>query len=171
MITKTIKIFAAILLAVIIIQSCKKDDEINPYDDPSLKAPDKSGSEASLDPNSFEYLYKYIFKPTCANSSCHDGSFEPDFRTMNGAYNTLVYQPVKSNDFSFTYTYRVLPGNANMSLICRRLTQVPYNEIGQGRMPGTIHFGNSSLKMHNSFRTSQTGSMQEQKICLEPPQY
>lgn len=132
------KITISILLPALVftvIQSCKKDAEINPFDDPSLKAPDNSVSEESLDPNSFEYLYKNVFKPTCANSSCHDGSFEPDFRTMHGAYNTLVWQPVLSNDNGLTYTYRVHPGNSTKSLITRRLKQMPYAEIGQGRMP------------------------------------
>jgi hypothetical protein len=28
---------------------------------------------------------------TCANSGCHDGTFEPDFRTLEGSYNTLLF--------------------------------------------------------------------------------
>lgn len=122
-------------MSVVVITSCKKDKEVNPFDDPSLVAPTPTSSNYNPDPNSFEYLYKNVFKPTCANSGCHDGSFEPDFRTVSSAYNTLVYQPVIINDVPHTYTYRVLPYNSGLSLIKRRLLQVPYNDIGQGRMP------------------------------------
>ncbi len=123
-----------IFMSMIMISACKKDSEVNPFDD-AAKAPENTGSTYSPDANSFEYLYTNVFKPTCANSGCHDGSFEPDFRTISSAYNTLVYQPVIINDASLTYTYRVLPGNSNLSLLKRRLLQVPSNSIGQGRMP------------------------------------
>ena len=36
--------------------------------------------------------------PTCANSGCHDGTFEPDFRTVGSSWNTLVNHPVIAND-------------------------------------------------------------------------
>ena len=122
-------------LIALITQSCEKDEFINPYDDPLLKAPDKTVVDPNLDPNSFAYIYKYVFRPTCSNSGCHDGSFEPDFRTMSGAYNTMVYQPVISNDAGYNYTYRVVPGNASKSLLHKRLVQNPFLSIGQGRMP------------------------------------
>ncbi|MBK7268515.1 MAG: hypothetical protein IPI07_03030, partial [Flavobacteriales bacterium] len=31
-------------------------------------------------------------------SGCHDGTFEPEFRTIASAYNSLVYHPVIAND-------------------------------------------------------------------------
>lgn len=123
------------LTSSVVFVSCKKDKEVNPFDDPSLLAPENTTGAYSPDPNSFEYLYNNVFNPTCANSSCHDGTFEPDFRTISSAYNTLVYQPVIINDASLTYTYRVLPNNSNLSLLKRRLLQVPNGDIGQGRMP------------------------------------
>ncbi len=130
------KKFIVILLSLfVLIQSCKKDSAVNPYDDPALKAPNKTVTDPSYDPNGFTYIYKNVFKPTCANSGCHDGSFEPDFRTINSAYNTLVYQPVISNDASKTFTYRVVPGNVSLSLLHKRLIQDPFGLIGQGRMP------------------------------------
>ena len=115
--------------------SCKKDKEVNPFDDETLKPPAPVDNSYNPDPNSFEGLYNNVFKPTCANSGCHDGAFEPDFRTMSGAYNTLVYQPVKINNSTLSYTYRVVPYNVNASLLHKRLIQVPNNYIGQGRMP------------------------------------
>jgi hypothetical protein len=71
------------------------------------------------EPTSFAGIYKNILKPTCANSGCHDGTFEPDYRTMGSAYNTLVYQSPIKNDGN--YTYRVEPYNAQGSVLMARL--------------------------------------------------
>ena len=100
--------------------SCEKDPP-NPYND--IKPPvDDSLSLYKPDPKSFEGLHAYIFKPTCANSGCHDGTFEPDFRTISSSYNTLVYQPVIKNDPQNSYLYRVKPGELNESVLYNRLT-------------------------------------------------
>jgi hypothetical protein len=66
-------------------------------------------------------LHNNIFTPTCANSGCHDGTFEPDFRTIESAYNSLVYQPVIKNDINNSFTYRVDPGNSSKSVLYHRL--------------------------------------------------
>ena len=60
-----------------------------------------------------------VLKPTCANSGCHDGTFEPDYRTLNSAYNTLVYQTPIKNDGN--YSFRVEPYNAQGSILMARL--------------------------------------------------
>ena len=135
-------------LIAVVSQSCKKDKEVNPFDDPSLKAPATTNNSYNPDPNSFEGLYNNVFKPTCANSGCHDGNFEPDFRTINSAYNTLVYQPVIINDANLTYAYRVVPYNTGLSLLHKRLVQMPNSLIGQGRMPwiDTTWFYNATNK-------------------------
>lgn len=44
--------------------------------------------------NTIQGLHAGLFKPTCANSGCHDGNFEPDFRTVESSYYSLVQQPV-----------------------------------------------------------------------------
>ena len=59
--------------------------------------------------------------PYCANSGCHDGNFEPDFRTVESSYSTLVYQPVVKNNDNQTYEYRVVPGNSAQSILYARL--------------------------------------------------
>lgn len=79
------------------------------------------GQRDSLSLESFAGLHQHIFSATCANSGCHDGTFEPDFRTISGSYNTLVYQPVIKNDPSGSFTYRVLPGNVLESVLMNRL--------------------------------------------------
>lgn len=74
-----------------------------------------------LDPNGIQGLHANIFMPTCANSGCHDGNFEPDFRTIESSYNTLVNQPIIKNDEMNPLTARVTPGNAGTSMLIRRL--------------------------------------------------
>ncbi|MDB4127046.1 hypothetical protein N9580_03450, partial [Flavobacteriales bacterium] len=63
------------------------------------------------------------FIPTCANSGCHDGTFEPDFRTIESSYNTLVYQPVIKNDNGNSYEFRVKPSNSDKSILYKRLIE------------------------------------------------
>lgn len=107
---------------VVLIFGCKKDEFINPYDDPDLHPTDTVDSTALLEEGSFAYLHYKIFKPTCANSGCHDGTFEPNFTSIESSYNTLVYHPIIKNDPGGSYTYRVLPGNPNQSVLMNRLT-------------------------------------------------
>ena len=111
-----------LFLLSIAIVSCNKEPHNNPFDDPSLKPPVDSTAWANLDPNSFAGIHYYIFRPTCANSGCHDGNFEPDFRTVESAYNTLVYHPVVKNNVSGTFEYRVKPMDDNLSVLIERLT-------------------------------------------------
>jgi hypothetical protein len=101
--------------------SCKKDPVVNPYD--QYKPTADSIAKDSIDPVTFQGLYKNIFKPTCANSGCHDGTFEPDFRTIESSYNSLVYQDIIKNYLSSPLPYRVKPGDANNSIIIKRLTE------------------------------------------------
>jgi hypothetical protein len=119
------RIFVLLLLvfsfSLLTLSSCK-DDNKNPYDDSSLQPPPAPNPDDNLEPGSFQYIHAKVFKPTCANSGCHDGTFEPDFRTVNSSYNSLVYQPVIKNDFNDTYTYRVQPYNADLSVLKNRLT-------------------------------------------------
>lgn len=109
------------LVMVLTLNSCEEDLPPNPYDpynnDTTLVIPD------TTDPNSFVGLHKNIFKPTCANSGCHDGTFEPDFRTIESSYNSLVWQPIIKNDTFGTYTYRVVPGDVQNSMLHVRLTE------------------------------------------------
>lgn len=100
--------------------ACKKDSE-NPYETYRRVPPVVVNPTDTLDPNSFVGIHNNILRPTCANSGCHDGTFEPDYRTIESSYNTLVLQPIIKNDPQGTYSYRVVPGNANMSVLYQRL--------------------------------------------------
>lgn len=114
--------FIYIALAALIYIGCEADDPVNPFDNPDLQAPNDSVNIDTLNPSSFAWLHYKVFKPTCSNSGCHDGTFEPDFRTIESSYNTMVYQPVIKNDPANSYEFRVMPGDANQSVLINRLT-------------------------------------------------
>ena len=108
-------------MLIILFSNCKKDETINPYDNTSLDPPTEDSVDYFTDPLAFSALHSKVFTPYCANSGCHDGTFEPDFRTIESAYNTLIYHPIIKNDPQNTYTYRVTPGNADMSVMYKRM--------------------------------------------------
>ena len=131
---RLITILLCSMTIVVVINSCRKDDEpspqANPYNDPSLWPPPDTTTPVKLDSGSFQYLYHYVFKPTCANSGCHDGNFPPDFRTVYSSYNTMVKHPVIQNDPQGSFSYRVEPGNVEKSLLYERLTNFMPNTSG-----------------------------------------
>lgn len=116
---KEILVIGLVVLALVF--GCKKEEFVNPYDQI-----DNSGSDSTevvlLDLNTLPGLHQQVFRPTCANSGCHDGTFEPDFRTIESTYNTLVNHPIIKNDPQGTYSYRVVPGDVANSVLVARLT-------------------------------------------------
>jgi hypothetical protein len=115
------KYLSPLLILLVAIGACKKDEFVNPYD--LIENPIVDSTEIELlDPTSIEGLHQQIFRPTCANSGCHDGTFEPDFRTIESTYNTLVNQPIIKNDPQGSFAFRVVPGNPAASQLIARLT-------------------------------------------------
>lgn len=108
------------LFIIMLLFSCQKES-INPYDNPDLDPPTEDTTSYFSDSTNFASIYNDIFLPYCANSGCHDGSFEPDFRTIESSYNTLVYHPIIKNNPAETYQYRVKAGDANQSVLYARL--------------------------------------------------
>jgi len=114
--------FVFIFSSMLIFSSCYKDGtpEPNPFEE-NVRPHDTIGFVIQdIDPTSIAGLYKNIFGPTCANSGCHDGTFEPDFRTMESSYHSMVFKSPIKNDGSVTY--RVDPGNPNGSALMKRLS-------------------------------------------------
>lgn len=106
------------------LMSCTKNKgPENPFDDPKNKPPITNNPVDSLGLDNFAGLQRDIFKKTCSNSGCHDGTFEPDFRTIESSYNTLVYQPVIKNNPAGSFVHRVLPGNAQASVLHERVVR------------------------------------------------
>ena len=115
-------VFALVFVAIL--YSCKKEEEApaNPYD--SVDYSTNNNTDPNPDPNSIQGLYKNIFQPRCANPGCHDGTFEPDFRTIESSYATLVYQSVNkvTLDSVQLFTTRAIPFNTDYSWLIERLT-------------------------------------------------
>ncbi len=131
----TLIALASLLLAV---WACEKAGTDNPFDD-QIGPPPVDTTTVPPDMTSITGLHARIFAPTCANSGCHDGTFEPDFRTIESTYNTLVYHPIIKNNPQGDYTYRVVPGDPNASQLMARLT---YDIDGQsGIMPLIVDQG------------------------------
>ncbi len=116
--------FAAIVL---LFSSCKREtiEADNPYNNQGeLDEHDRVlGDSLKLDTFSIQWIQKHIFTPTCANSGCHDGLFEPDFRTASSSYNTLVNRAPIKQDALDPLPARVVPGMADRSMLIRRLTE------------------------------------------------
>lgn len=110
------------LIILALAAGCTTDAD-NPFDNPDNLPPEDTTAFGDIDPKSFVGLHQNIFKPTCANSGCHDGTFEPDFRTIESSYNTLVYHSVIKNDQNNSYQYRVKPGSISESIMWLRLTE------------------------------------------------
>jgi hypothetical protein len=109
------------LLAMVGLLSCQKNEvPENPFNN---YTPNQDTVKFIYqDPDSFSIagLYTYIFKPTCANVGCHDGTFEPDFRTLESAYNSLVFRESIKDDGGFPY--RVQPYDVEKSGLMARVT-------------------------------------------------
>jgi hypothetical protein len=105
------KILVLSLIGVIItiLIGCSKWEPLpaNPYDSIDRSTGSTNKPVAVL-PSSFLGVYSNILHPKCAVPGCHDGHFEPDFRT------------IESSDS--TFTYRVIPGNKTMSVLYERIT-------------------------------------------------
>jgi hypothetical protein len=109
-------------VSVSILWGCKKTEVENPYATIPASAPDYTPSADDLPVGNFAWLHAKIFKPTCANSGCHDGTFEPEFRTIASSYNSLVNQPVINNNPMNSFTHRVIPFDAENSWLHERIT-------------------------------------------------
>ena len=125
--------FFYISILTLLAFSCKKEEDSsssNPFNDPAIKPPVDTSTPFQYDSSSFQFLYYKVFKPTCANSGCHDGNFQPDFRTIYSSYNTLVLHDVIQNDAQQSFKYRVDPGHPATSLLHERLTNFMENTSG-----------------------------------------
>ena len=136
MILKNKYLFLILLLSgtLLVIHSCKKEEApANPYSNINYGS---TTNNDTIDPNSFTGLHKTIFSTKCAMPGCHDGNFEPDFRTVQSAYATLVYHPVVKK--LSPWQYRVVPHDTANSWLWQRLNHsliISGADTSQGRMP------------------------------------
>lgn len=122
------------LLILVVFASCKKDPVLppNPYDgvDYTTNIPDPYNP----DPNTIVGIYNNILRVKCANPGCHDGHFEPDFRTIQSSWSTLVYHDIVKNTADSAYALRVVPGDTGASMLWRRITR---GDAALQQMPAT----------------------------------
>lgn len=127
------KIIFILTVLFLVLQSCKDDGQpepgevpFNPFDTLTYPMPDLM--QVPVDSNGFLGLHHYIFSQSCNRPGCHDGTFEPDFRTVESAYNTLVYHPIVKNynptvDGRDPLPYRVTPNESSQSMLYKRITE------------------------------------------------
>lgn len=112
-------VFSILAMLSILWMACNDEVPVNPFDGQVVNQDTVGFEFINPEPASIAGIYQNILKPTCANSGCHDGTFEPDYRTMNSAYNTLVYQlPIKNDG---NYSFRVEPYKPQTSVLLARL--------------------------------------------------
>jgi hypothetical protein len=123
-----------VMLATLLFIGCNKETVIppNPYDD--IVYPTPPAPIDTLNPNTITAIHRDILHPRCAVPGCHDGSFEPDFRTVQSSTSTLVYAPIIKNNADSTFTYRVVPNNLAQSVLYERITNCCFVNEGD-RMP------------------------------------
>lgn len=116
----------------VFMNACDQTQEIpeNPFD--KIVFPEPPMTAPAPDSTSITGLHQYIFIQSCAVPGCHDGNFEPDFRTVQSSYNSLVFQPVIKNTVDEDYEWRVLPGDSEASWLYNRVTT---EDQILGRMP------------------------------------
>lgn len=116
----------AIFFVVFGILGCKKEtpnSDKNPYTDWGYENPWEIDSLIIPEPNTLASIHYNILKPSCANSGCHDGNFEPDFRSLKSSYFSLVNQLVIKTDSNANHLYRVIPGNSDASMLIKRMKE------------------------------------------------
>ena len=134
------KLFFLGLITSLFLVNCTEDDLLlNPYD--GIDYSDTTLVLDTLSATSFVKLHRDVLGPSCNVMGCHDGSFEPDFRTVQSSYNTLVYHPILKNNLDETFTYRVVPGDTGNSVLHERLTNCCFVNTND-RMPQD-NIGNS----------------------------
>lgn len=105
------------------INGCTKpgnDAPHNPFED--IVRNDTTATEISVDSLTITYLHQKVLAPRCALPGCHVGNFEPDFRTPQSSFSTMVYAYINKNNAAKQYMYRVIPYNKDSSVLYQRIT-------------------------------------------------
>jgi hypothetical protein len=118
----SICIFIFITTIICMNAGCKKDpvETDNPYD--SVDYGNSTLPDDTVGASTLVGLHRNVFSTRCAVPGCHDGNFEPDFRTVQSSYSTLVYSPITKNNADATFKYRVVPFQKEKSVLFERIT-------------------------------------------------
>ncbi len=134
---KNIALVAAFGFSMAVVASfvgCNSETEIppNPYD--NIVYPTPPAPIDTLSPNTIVAIHRDILQPRCAVPGCHDGNFEPDFRTVQSSSSTMVYANIVKNDPDSSFTFRVVPFDTAQSVLHERLTNCCFANTND-RMP------------------------------------
>jgi len=127
------RLFFLGLIISLFLVNCTEDDLPNPYD--GVNYGDTPLVIDTVSDSSFVKIHRDILFPSCSSLGCHDGTTPPDFRTVESAYNTLVYHPIVKPNSEFAFTYRVVPKDTASSVLHERLTNCCYEQNENNRMP------------------------------------
>ncbi len=137
------KILIILVGLIVVIFSCKDsltETELDPPEKPfnpfdTIDYDETMVPHIPIDSTSFLGIHNYILAPSCNQPGCHDGSFEPDYRTVQSSYSTLVFHSVIKNFPTTPVPYRVTPGEPANSMLYRRITE--HNPPNFERMPSS----------------------------------
>ncbi len=127
-------VLAGLFVVLTVIMSCNVEQDLppNPYDD--IDYPTPPAPTDTLNQNGIISIHRDILHPRCAVPGCHDGNFEPDFRTVQSATSTLVYAQIVKNNADSSFAYRVIPFDTAQSVLHERLTNCCFANTND-RMP------------------------------------
>jgi hypothetical protein len=131
---RALLLISLLILFVVGMHSCKKDKLVgdNPYN--SIHRDDTTKYGIPVDSLTITYVHKKLLLPRCAQPGCHDGNFEPDYRTPQSAFSTLVYAPIIKNNTQGTFKFRVIPFDTTHSVLHERLNNCCFVNAND-RMP------------------------------------
>lgn len=125
----------SLLLGILVLfQACEKEvvKPDNPFD--AIDRGNNGNANDTVNPASLLGIHRNIFIPKCAMPACHDGTFEPDFRSLQSSFSTLVYHPIIKNNDAGTFEFRIIPFDPAKSVLFERITNCCFvNE--NDRMP------------------------------------
>ena len=134
--------------SIAMLNSCKKEAPApaNPYN--SINRNDTTSNAITADSLTITYLHQKVLSTRCALNGCHEGHFEPDFRTPMSAFASLVFAPITKNDTARRYKFRVIPNDTTRSVLYQRITnccfvntndRMPQDNIGVPLPDSSIH--------------------------------
>lgn len=119
---------------MLLLPACKKNEPVphNPYED--IVREDTTATEIPVDSLTITYVHKKVLATRCALPGCHVGNFEPDFRTPQSSFSSLVYAQVIKNNTQNQFKYRVIPFDTTWSVLHERITNCCFVNAND-RMP------------------------------------
>jgi len=142
-------LFFSIITIALGSATCKKDvdDPENPYDNVDYGS--NNPINDTVNAASITGIHRNVLMPKCAVPGCHDGNFEPDFRTVQSTYSTLVYADITKNNVNGDFKYRVIPNDTAGSVLHERITNCCFVNQNDGMPQDNIGTGLPAADINN----------------------